>query len=271
MYLFWLRTAAALYGIASVAALPAIFYERPRWLRLCLPAAVLGFMLNFVSVVELLTAAHHLMPVGMHEIQALLALLIAAAFLVVWFRFRTVSFAVFALPLAFFLVLVPAIGPDRYTFASPVIRSGWIFVHVSMLLAAYAALFFSLVAGVLYFLQERGLKSRQHGSIFNWLPPLDTMESIGYQSLVVGFCCMTAGLLAGSLIAQESVGAGYFLDPKVLLSFGMWLLFVVLLFVRKIQGLRGRRAIYISGFVFLVMLSVWAANQVSSVHRFTTP
>ena len=271
MFLLWLRVAAALYGLASIAALPAVFYERPRWLRLCLPAATLAFLLHFVSVVEMLSAAHRFMPVGMHEIQSLLALLITAAFLLVWFRYRTVSFALFALPLAFLLVLVPAIGRERYTFASPVIRSGWIFLHVSMLLAAYAALIFSLLAGVLYFLQERRLKSRQHGSFFSWMPPLDTMDKIGYQSLVIGFCCMTAGLLAGSLIAQESVGAAYFLDPKVLLSFGMWLLYVVLLFVRRNQGLRGRRAIYISGFVFLVMLSVWAANQVSSVHRFTSP
>jgi ABC-type uncharacterized transport system permease subunit len=271
MYLLWLRVAAALYGIASVAALPAVFYERPRWLRLCLPAAMLGFLLHFVSVVEMLTAAHRLMPAGMHEIQSLLALLISGAFLLVWFRFRTASFGLFALPLAFLLVIVPAMGHDRYTFPSPGIRSGWIFVHVSMLLGAYAALIFSLLAGVLYFLQERRLKSHQRGPFFAWLPPLDTMEKIGYQSLVIGFCCMTGGLLAGSLIAQESVGPAYFLDPKVLLSLGMWLLFVVLLFVRRVQGLRGRRAIYISGFVFLVMLSVWAANQVSSVHRFTTP
>lgn len=271
MFLLWLRVAAALYGVASVAAVPAVFYERPRWLRLCLPAAVLGFLLHFVSVVEMLTAAHRLMPVGMHEVQSLLALLIAGAFLLVWLRFRTASLGLFALPLAFLLVLIPAMGPDRYTFPSQDIRSGWIFVHVSMLLAAYAALIFSLLAGVLYFLQERRLKSRQNGSSLTWLPPLDTMERIGYQSLMVGFCCMTAGLLAGSLIAQESVGPAYFLDPKVLLSFGMWLLYVVLLFVRRIQGLRGRRAIYISGFVFLVMLSVWAANQVSSVHRFTAP
>lgn len=271
MFLLWLRVAAVLYGVASVAALPAVLYERSRWLRLCLPAAVLGFLLHAVSVVEMLTAAHRIMPAGLHELQSLLGLLIVAAFLLIWFRFRTISFGLFALPLAFLLVILPAIGPDRYTFPSPVVRSGWIFFHVSMLLAAYAALIFSLLAGVLYFLQERRLKSYRHGSFFGWLPPLDTMEKIGYQSLVAGFCCMSAGLLAGSLIAQESVGPAYFLDPKVLLSFGMWLLFVALLFVRRNRGLRGRRAIYVSGFVFLVMLSVWAANQVSSVHRFTTP
>jgi ABC-type transport system involved in cytochrome c biogenesis permease subunit len=78
-------------------------------------------------------------------------------------------------------------------------------------------------------------------------------------------------LLAGSLIAQLSVGSAYFLDPKVLLSFGMWALYVLMLHVRRIAGLRGRRAIYLSSVVFLVVLSVWAANTFSSVHRFPVP
>ena len=82
---------------------------------------------------------------------------------------------------------------------------------------------------------------------------------------------MTAGLLAGVWIAQESVGARYFLDPKVLLSVGMWLLYVGMLYVRRHSGLRGKRAVYLSSLVFLVALSVWAANQFSTVHRFVAP
>jgi ABC-type uncharacterized transport system permease subunit len=82
---------------------------------------------------------------------------------------------------------------------------------------------------------------------------------------------MTVGLLIGSLLAQESVGPAYFLDPKVLLSFGMWILYIGMLLVRQSTGLRGRRAVYWSSLVFLVMLSVWAANIFSSVHRFSVP
>jgi ABC-type uncharacterized transport system permease subunit len=271
MVLLWLRVAAVLYGVASVSALPAVLYERPRWQKICLPAAVIAFFFHFVSLTEMLVASHHWMPIGMHEVQSLLALLIAAAFLLVWIFYRTVSFGLFAMPMALLLVLVPAIGPDKYTFTSPVVRSGWIFIHVSALLAAYAALIFSLLASLLYFLQERRLKNKHGAAFLTWLPPLDTMDNIGHKALVIGFHCMTIGLLAGSLIAQESVGPAYFLDPKVLLSFGMWLLYVVMLFVRRSTGLRGRRAIYLSTVVFLVMLSVWAANQLSSVHRFTAP
>jgi ABC-type transport system involved in cytochrome c biogenesis permease subunit len=97
------------------------------------------------------------------------------------------------------------------------------------------------------------------------------MERIASGMLLIGFPFMTLGLLAGSLIAQESVGAAYFKDPKVLLSFAMWALYLVMLFVRRQAGLRGRRAVYLSSLTFLVVISVWAANQLSSVHRFTAP
>jgi ABC-type transport system involved in cytochrome c biogenesis permease subunit len=150
-------------------------------------------------------------------------------------------------------------------------RSGWLVVHIGALLAAYTALLFSLIASVLYLVQEQRLKRKQGIGFLAWLPPLETMDRIAYQSLLIGFPCMTIGLLAGSLIAQQSVGAAYFLDPKVLLSFGMWGLYVVMLLVRRSTGLRGRRAIYLSTAVFLVVLSVWAANTLSSVHRFPAP
>jgi ABC-type transport system involved in cytochrome c biogenesis permease subunit len=103
------------------------------------------------------------------------------------------------------------------------------------------------------------------------LPPLDTLERIAYSTLLFGFPCMTLGLLVGSLLAQASVGPEYFADPKVLLSFAMWILYVVLLYIRRSAGLRGRRAAYLSSGVFVVMLIVFAANQLSQVHRFTAP
>jgi ABC-type uncharacterized transport system permease subunit len=271
MFLLWLRVAEVLYAVASVSALPAVLYNRPGWKKICVPAAVSAFFFHFVSLIEMLSASHHSLPVGMHEVQSLLALLICAAFLLVALLYRTVSFGVFALPLSLLLVLGPAIGPDHWTFHSPEIRSGWLSLHIIALLAAYAALIFSLIANFLYLVQERRLKNKSNVDFLSWLPPLETMERIASGMLLIGFPFMTLGLLAGSLIAQESVGPAYFKDPKVLLSFAMWALYLVMLFVRRQAGLRGRRAVYLSSLTFLVVISVWAANQLSSVHRFTAP
>ena len=271
MFILWLRVAAVCYAVATVCALPAVLYSLPRWTRIFLMAATAGFVFHFVSIAEMLGEAHRWMPVGTREMQSLLGLLIVAAFLLTWLRYRAVSFGLFAIPLTFLLVLFPAIGLEKYTFASPVVRNGWIIVHVCALLAAYAALLFSLLASFLYLVQENRLKDRTRPSFLAWLPPLDTMDQIGHRALVIGFHCMTIGLLIGSVIAQSSIGPAYFRDPKVILSFGMWLLYIGMLLVRRSTGLRGRRAVYWSSLVFLVMLSVWAANVFSSVHRFATP
>jgi ABC-type uncharacterized transport system permease subunit len=271
MFLLWLRVAAVLYGLASVSALPAVLGERPRWQKSCLFLTVAGWFVHVVAMVEVLVAAHRWMPVGMHEVQSTLSLLIVTAFLLVFLRYRTISFSVFALPLGFFLLLMPSLGPDRYTFSSPLVRSGWTYAHIALLLAAYAALIFSLLASFLYLAQERRLKNKQTPGFLEWLPPLDTMDQIAQKALVLGFYCMTGGLLIGSLIAQEHVGPTYFLDPKVVLSFVMWALYVLMIFVQRSAGLRGRRAAYLSSAVFVLMLCVWAANLLSSVHRYTTP
>jgi ABC-type transport system involved in cytochrome c biogenesis permease subunit len=152
-------------------------------------------------------------------------------------------------------------------------RTGWIWVHIVLLLAAYAALVVSLFASLLYLIQERRLKSKS--SRLRFLPPLDTpletIDQIALKSLLFGLPCMTAGLLIGSVIAQEDFGSKYFSDPKILLTFGLWIAYVAMIFIRRASGLRGRRAVYLSSFVILVVLFVWAANQFSSVHRFSTP
>jgi ABC-type uncharacterized transport system permease subunit len=276
MFLLWLRVAAVLYGIAGLLAIPAVLGNRPRGHRFCLPVALGAWFFHLVATVEMMAAAHHVIPVMADEIVSTLALAIVGVFLFTFFVYRTVSFGLFALPLAFLLTVIPAIGPERYAFSSPMVRNGWIAFHVVMLLVAYAALLFAMLSSFLYLIQEKRLKSKDWAKagvgpqarrgFMTWLPPLATMDQITQSTLRIGFVCMTVGLFAGSLIAQEQVGIGYFADPKVLLSFVMWALYVGILFIRRNAGLRGRRAAWLTSGVFVLMLCVWAANLLSGVH-----
>lgn len=275
MHLLWLRVAAILYAAASVAVFPAVLYNKERWRSICIHLGGMAFFFHFVSVVEMLALAHRWMPVGVREAESLLALLVAALFFLVWWLYDAISLAIFALPVTFFLVFVPSLGLERYTFPSEGVRTSWLVAHISALLAAYAALGFSMLASVLYLVQERRLKSKMTArqdswwAPLDWLPPLDTLERIAHATLLFGFPCMTVGLVIGSVLVQETpLGAAYFLDPKVIASFAMWVVYVLLLFLRHTAGLRGRKAAYLSGAVLVVMLAVWAANMVSHVHRF---
>lgn len=275
MYLVWLRVAAVLYAAASIAAFPAVLHSREGWRKACVHIASIALLFHFVSVVEMLALAHSWVPVGVRDGESLLGLLIAALFFLLWWIYGTMSLAVFALPITFFIVFVPSLGYDRYIFPSAGVRISWLIAHISALLAAYTALGFSMLASVLYLVQERRIKSKLKPgedtwwAPLEWLPPLDTLERIAHATLLFGFPCMTVGLVIGSVLAQETVlGAAYFRDPKVIASFVMWAVYVLLLFLRSTKGLRGRRAAYLSGAVFLVMLAVWAANLLSHVHRY---
>ena len=275
MHLLWLRVAAILYAAASVAIFPAVLYNSERWRSICVHLGGLGFLFHFVSAVEMLVLAHRWMPVGVREAESLLALVVAGLFFLVWWIYSAISLGIFALPVTFFLVFVPSLGMERYTFPSEGVRTSWLVAHIAALLAAYAALGFSMLASILYLVQERRLKSKMKvarnllAAPLEWLPPLDTLERIAHATLLFGFPCMTVGLIIGAVLVQETpLGAAYFLDPKVLASFGMWFVYVLLLLVRRTAGLRGRKAAYVSGAVLVVMLAVWAANMVSHVHRF---
>jgi ABC-type uncharacterized transport system permease subunit len=275
MYLLWLRVAAILYAAGAIAVFPAVLYSQERWRRWCVHLGGMAFFFHFVSVVEMLVQAHRLMPVGEHEIESLLGFAVAGIFFLVWWLYDGISLGIFALPATFFLVFIPALGPNRYRFPSQGIYDVWLVAHIIALLLAYAALFFSLLASMLYLVQERRIKSKRRPTKdsrwgpLDWLPPLDTLERVALATLEFGFPCMTVGLILGSVLVQESsIGASYFLNPDILAAYVMWAIYVTLLFMRRSASLRGRKAAYVSGAALVVMMAVWCVNFFSQVHRF---
>ncbi len=275
MYLLWLRVAAILYAAAAVAVFPAVLYSNDRARRYCVHLGGMGLFFHFVSVVEMLMQEHRWMPVGGREIESLLGFAVAGLFFLVWWFYDAISLGIFALPATFFLVLIPAMGPGRYVFPSEGVRMSWLVAHIIALLLAYAALCFSLLASVLYLVQEKRIKSKPRPGkrswwvLIDWLPPLGTLERIADATLEFGFPCMTVGLALGAVLVQETaVGSAYLLDPKIVASFVCWVVYVVLLLMRRGAGLRGRKAAYVSGAVLVVLMAVWVANLFSQLNRF---
>ena len=237
MYLIWLRVALVLYGVCSLTVIPDVLTGHDRWRKFVHPVCVSAFYFHLVALVEMMRLAHHWVPASLHEVETSFALLLTLTFLAIYWRYRAISFGLFVLPVIFLLLLLPASQPDHAPVSSQWMHNGWILLHIALLLVAYTLLLFSLLSSLLYLIQERRLKNKHIGGIFSHLPPLDTIDHIAFVTLVIGLPCMTLGLLAGALIAQESVGAAYFLDPKVLLSIGMWVLYVWMLYVRRHTGL----------------------------------
>jgi ABC-type uncharacterized transport system permease subunit len=160
---------------------------------------------------------------------------------------------------------------EPFVLASSSARQGWLIAHISLIFAGYAALVLSFSASLIYLLQERALKSKRPGGLLSRLPSLQVTDEIGFRSLLIGFPFMTAGLVAGMVIAQANFGRVDFRDAKIFLSLLTWAVYLVLLYTRWSAGWRGRRAAYLAAGAFAMAIVAWAANYFSAIHRLARP
>jgi len=174
-------------------------------------------------------------------------------------------------PLVFLLTFIGATRQEPFVLASSSARQGWLIAHIALIFAGYAALALSFSASLIYLIQERALKSKRPGGMLARLPALQVTDEIGFRSLLLGFPFMTAGLVAGLVIAQARFGHVDFLDPKIFLSVLTWAVYLVLLYTRWSAGWRGRRAAYLAAGAFAMAIVAWAANYFSAIHKLASP
>lgn len=267
---FWLTIAIVLYACGLAYSLFTLYGRREKLEPLVIALVRVGALFHFVSLAESVWTSRQISLLTTQRTESLLAFLLMVLFFFTYWRLRSFSHGIFVFPLVIVLTLFTALEQRPLEFSSPLLRSGWIFTHIALILAGYAALFFSFSSSILYLVQERSLKTRSLGGIASRLPALQVIDDIGFRSLLIGFPFMTFGLIAGSLIAEASYGALFFRDPKIVLSIIMWAVYMILLFTRWTAGWRGRRAAVLSTVAFLAATLAWAANYISAVHRFTT-
>src|SRR5438046_9497716 len=204
MPLLWLRVALGCYAIGLLYALLAVRQRSYLLNRIALPAMSLGMVFQFVSLSESVLVGGPVTITLVHNSESFLALLVMAAFMIVYFVYRTTSPGIVVFPLVFVLTFVAATTEQPFLLASPGTPRGWLFAHIAMIFAGYAGLFISFAASLLYLLQERRLKSKKPAGIVSRLPALEVVDEIGYRSLLLGFPFMTLGLVAGSIVAQST-------------------------------------------------------------------
>src|SRR5215472_299992 len=273
MPLFWLRVALVLYGVGLLYALASLWAGRAVLTRIALPAVGLGAILHFVAVFENAwknaSTSGTWAPSSMHELESLLALALMVFFFVIYARYKATAPGLAVFPLVFLLTASAALGSAHPQDGSPLFVSAqWVYVHVALILVGYSALLFSFIASILYLIQEKNLKSKTTSGFWSRLPPLATIDEIGYKCLVWGFPFITLGLIGGSILAEARFGPWYFADIKIVLSILTWVLYMAVLYSRWSAGWRGRRAAYLATVAFATAIVAWAANGFSHSHGF---
>ena len=169
---------------------------------------------------------------------------------------------IITMPIAAFVLSLDSINSSTHWIA-PGSSFGLIF-HVFSSLVAYSLLGLAALHAIVLSVQNRFLHSHQPGGIIKLLPPLKTMESLLFDTIVIGFICLSFSLATG-LIFLENMFAQK-LAHKTVLSIIAWFVFATLLIGRWFFGWRGRTAIRwtLSGF-FSLMLAYFGSKFVLEV------
>jgi ABC-type uncharacterized transport system permease subunit len=187
---------------------------------------------------------------GFVNAASLIALLTTALLLIAAFRepVENLGIVVFAVAAASIALLL--LYPARPTGSS---TSWQLDTHILISLLAYSILGLAVLQALLLAIQERHLHNRQPGGFIRALPPLQTMETLMFEMIGVGFALLTLALLTGVLFLEDIFAQH--LVHKTVLSIGAWLVFAILLWGRWRFGWRGRTAIRwtVGGFVFLML------------------
>lgn len=185
-----------------------------------------------------------------HGTLVVLSLLVVIAFLLATLRYRVTVLGAFITPITLLLLLGAAVahGVGRVPEG---VRSVLLPVHIALNVLGLVAFAIAFGAAVAYIIQERQLRTKKLGGVFQRLPALDVLDSLAFRSIVIGFPLLTLGIVTGTVWAVRlDPGA-----PDITAAEGFallaWLVFGGVLLLRVAAGWRGRRAAIgtIMGFV----------------------
>ncbi len=146
-------------------------------------------------------------------------------------RMRTIG--AFAVPLAFLAMLYalsldPTIKP-----LLPALKSNWLIAHVITCFLGYAGFGVSAALGAMYLVTGQAKDPASPRALL--------LDNLIYQTVVVGFILLTAGIVTGSIWANSAWGTYWSWDPKETWSLITWLVYASLLHSRFMRGWQGKR------------------------------
>jgi ABC-type uncharacterized transport system permease subunit len=247
------------YAVGALHVLAHALTRRRLLSSWTLSATLVGFAIHTAGLSQRWTEAGRFPAVGLHDGVSLLAWTIVLVFLLTFLRTRVDALGLAAYPAAFALMLVANLAPVTADRVDPILMSLYLPVHATLAFLGYAALFIAFAMGALYLIQERELKSRNPRAFYYLAPSLERCDTISGRSVAVGFVFLTLAIVTGMLWNEQARGRPFTGDAKEWSAGLAWLIYVMLIVVRRRTGWGGRRAalLGIAGFASVAFTFVW--------------
>lgn len=240
-----------LYAIGSATALLELSKRESRLEKPALFFMLAGFLTHTAWIGGICVRTHHPPLTNLPEITAFLSWTILVVHFGLYFRYRVQAAAFFVYPLALMLITISALVHERYQPLDHSLRSNLFIAHLLLSTLGVAALLVGLAFAVLYHVQQRSLKLKRQGRLYDWIPSLSVCDLVSYRALAVGFAIYTVGLLAGVLWSYRTSAGLFSLRAKEIGALSAWVLSAVLLQAYISGWYRNNRTMIVSAATFI--------------------
>ena len=219
-------------------------------IRAVLAMGVAALPLHLLSV-----QAHIYQPLGvdlgLFNVISLVGWQIATLAILVNLYRPMIGITLVAYPLAALGILLCTFLKAPYTPLSGLPRGAE--SHILLSIPAYSVLTIAALQALLLSIQDHQLRNRQRRNFLAALPPLQTMESMLFGMIAIGFGLLSLAILTGFLTLDNMFAQH--LVHKTFFTLCAWLVFATLLAGRHFMGWRGHTAIRftVAGFALLVV------------------
>lgn len=253
MPVFFFIATIMLYFVGTAFYLAYLLRRSEALSKVSLGITALGFAMHSAALLSRMVEVGQLTLASFHEAMSFFSWALVLVFLIVEFRHRIHVLGSFILPLALISLLSAAALPKQVPTLEPMLKTVWVHVTLSMLGTVGFAVAF--VAGLMYLIQDGLLKSKRFNVLYSKLPPLDFLDQLNQQSIVMGFPLLTLGIIAGAMSAEFAQGSYLNWNPEQLWALVTWLFYFIVLMGRLTVGWRAKRAAYLTiiGFVGVIL------------------
>jgi len=195
---------------------------------------------------------------NLFEVFVFLAWSIVLIYMLVGPAYRLSLMGAFTAPLVFVIQILALLAPIDVPHQMRAPANAWLEFHASMGMIAYGAFALACVAGLMYLVQERQLKTRHLHSIFHHLPPLTDLYAAITRLLWLGFILYTAGLVSGFFTGEPLPRL------KMICAIAVWFFYGAILEGRHLFRLTPKHVAVLCVVAFSAAVSVlWGITFVS--------
>jgi ABC-type uncharacterized transport system permease subunit len=249
-------TTAVLYGIACALYLAHLTRGREGLTRATNTTLGLAVALHVAYLIGDVASGRSVVA-DIYRVLSLVSFAIVVVFFATTLKRRVTVLGAFITPITLLFFLASGLG-HSVDHVPPEVRSRLLPFHIAVNVLGVSAFALAFGASLAYVVQERLLRRKELGGVFQRLPALDVLDSLAFRASTVGFSLLTVGVVTGGLwVARERSGSAM-LEPAPLMGIATWWVFASILGLRVMSGWRGRRAALGTIVGFLCAVSVLA-------------